>query len=874
MYKLNINGKDYEFQEERRLIEVLREDLGLTSVKNGCGEGACGTCTVLIDGKAMRACVQRISRLDGKKIITAEGLSDREKDVYGYAFAKAGSVQCGYCIPGIVMSAKGLIDTNPNPTREEVKQAIRFNICRCTGYQKIEDGILLAAEYLRENKEVPDYKMLSGVGQEVFRVDAVPKTLGIAKYADDYSFPGMLHARNVFTAHARAKILSIDTGEAEKMPGVVRILLADDIPGERYIGHLAFDWPGMIAVGEETKFIGDTLALVVAETREQADAAVKAVKVEYEVLKPVNNFDEAMEDGAPQVHGEGFWHFGKFRVPENNLFDHEEVVRGDAAGEMEKCAHVVEGTFTMPATEHAFMETETAVGMPDGDGVHVITGSQGIYDEKRELARYLGLPEDKVRITSAFVGGGFGGKEDMSVQHQAALCAYILKKPVKVSFTRQESINYHPKRHAMRIWMKLGCDKDGIIKAMQAHLIADTGAYASLGGPVLQRACTHAGGPYNYENVEIKGDAYYTNNPPAGAFRGFGVTQSIFVIESLLNQLAEKVGLDGWEIRWRNRAQPGGYLPNGQLCDPNVGFPETLMAVKDDFYRYENDPDYFVGIASSLKNAGVGVGLVDPGRCDIELHNDGKIHCYSSAAAIGQGVATVILQMVGETTGWPYDKIIVEAPDTANSPNAGTTTASRQTVFTGQAARLAAEQFKAELDKGVKPEELIGKRFCGEYDYETDPINSTKPHPVSHISYGFATQLYILNKEGLVEKVIAAHDAGKVINPLSASGQVDGGVAMGLGYGLSERFDLKDGVPQQKLGTLGLFRAPAMPPVETRFVHHVPDEDVAFGAKGIGEITCTMGAPALQNAYYKFDGVYRYDLPLENTPYNKPKKKK
>lgn len=831
----------------------------------------CGTCTVLIDGKATRACTQKLSRVEGKTVVTVEGLSDRDKNVYGYAFAKCGSVQCGFCIPGMVMSAKGLIDTNNNPTREEVKAAIRFNICRCTGYQKIEDAILLAAKIIREDAEVPAYEMLSGIGQEVFRVDALPKTLGTAKYADDYVFDGMCYGRNVFSQHARAKVLSINTDKAKEMPGVVAIYTAEDIPGKRYIGHLAKDWPGMIAVGEETKCIGDTLAMVVAETLEEANAAVKAVEVEYEVLKPVTSPEEAKQADAGQVHGEGFWHFGNFRTPENNLYDHQEVIRGDAAGEMEKCAHVAERTFTMPATEHAFMETETAVGRPDGDGVHVITGSQGIYDEKNELSEYLGLPLEKVRITSAFVGGGFGGKEDMSVQHQAALCAYLTKRPVKVGFTRQESINYHPKRHAMKIWMKLGCDENGKIKALQAHLESDTGAYGSLGGPVLQRACTHAGGPYAYENVEIRGDAYYTNNPPAGAFRGFGVTQSMFAIETLVNELAEKCGLDGWEMRYRNAVRPGDYLPNGQLCDPNVGYVETLEAVKDDFYKYENDPDYSVGIASALKNAGVGVGLVDPGRCDIELGEDGKIHCYSSAAAIGQGVATIILQMVGEVTGYPYDQIIVHEPDTATSPNAGTTTASRQTVFTGQAAREAALQLKEALDSGKTKEELTGVRFCGEYDFKTDPITSDKPHPVSHVSYGFATQLFILNKEGRVEQVIASSDAGKIINQKSTEGQVEGGVAMGLGYALTERFDLVDGVPQQKLGTLGIFRAPDMPPVDVRLVHHVPDENIAFGAKGIGEIVCTMGAPALQNAYYKFDGEFRTDLPLVNTPYNKKK---
>jgi len=428
------------------------------------------------------------------------------------------------------ISGKCLNDQNPNPSREEVKLAIRTNICRCTGYKKIEDGILLAAQLLRENSEVPELTQTGKVGEKTCRVDAVPKTLGTARYADDYSFEGMLYGKNVFSKYARAKVLSIDSSKALLMPGVIAVYTAKDIPGKRYIGHLAQDWPGMIAVGEETKCCGDTLAMVVAETKEQATAAVKAVEVEYEEMIPICTAEEAKTPGAHQIHGEGFTQFGRFIIPENNLFDHEEVKRGDAEAALANSKYIAEGTFTLPPTEHAFMEPETAIGVPDGDGIFVITGGQGIYDEYHEISSYLGIPMEKLRIQSAVVGGGFGGKEDMSVQHQAALCAYLTKRPVKVFFSRQESINYHPKRHAMEIYCKIGCNEAGILQGMQARLTSDTGAYASLGGPVLQRACTHIGGPYNYQNIDVEGNAYFTNNPPGGAFRGFGVTQSCAVV--------------------------------------------------------------------------------------------------------------------------------------------------------------------------------------------------------------------------------------------------------------------------------------------------------------------------------------------------------
>jgi aldehyde oxidoreductase len=870
MFIVNINGKDYQSEKDMALMDFLREELRITSVKDGCKEGACGTCTVIIDGKTTRACIQRLSKLEGKKVQTIEGFAEREREVFSYAFAAAGAVQCGFCIPGMIICGKALINQNPNPTPEDVKQAIRTNICRCTGYAKIEEGILLAAKMLRENLEVPELKQTGKVGEKVCRVDAVPKALGTAMYVDDYKFEGMLYGKNVFSKHARAKVLSIDASKALQMPGVVAVYTAKDIPGKRYIGHLAQDWPGMIDIGEETKCIGDTLAMVVAETKEQAVAAVKAVEVEYEVLKPITSPTEAAVPGAPQVHGEGFMMFGKYFVPENNLLSHQEVKRGDAEAALSNAKYVAEGTFHVPPTEHAFMEPETAIALPDGDGIKVITGGQGIYDEYHEISNYLGLPLEKVRIQSAVVGGGFGGKEDMSVQHQAALCAYLTKRPVKVWLSRQESINYHPKRHAMDIYVKIGCDENGVLQGVKARLTSDTGAYASLGGPVLQRACTHLGGPYNYQNIDVEGNAYYTNNPPAGAFRGFGVTQSVAAVECLINELAEKAGISGWEIRYRNAIRPGQVLPNGQIADEGTAMAETLEAVKEDFDKYEADPNYYVGIASAMKNAGLGVGVPDPGRCNLKVI-DGKVHVRSSAAAIGQGLQTVLLQMVCETTGLTPDNIVVEHPDTKYTPDAGTTTASRQTVLTGEAARVSSSKLKADLDKGYTLEQLEGKEYIGEFEFKTDPIGSTKPNPVSHIAYGYGTQLVVIDKEGKLVKVVAAHDAGRVVNPLSIVGQVEGGVAMGLGYGLTEDFPLKDGVPQAKLGTLGLFKSTQMPTVETHLIEKNDPNGVAYGAKGIGEIVVTMAAPAAQNAYYKKDGIFRYNYPLENTYYRKPK---
>lgn len=869
MYNLNINGVESSYDKDIKLIEYLRDVLKLKGVKDGCSIGACGACTVIIDGRAMRACVQKLSRLEGKEIITIEGLSDREKEVFAYSFAKAGAVQCGFCIPGMVMSAKALIDKNDDPSRDEVKKAIRGNICRCTGYVKIIDAIIMAAELIRENKDIPEDTDTGQVGERTMRVDAPPKTLGTAKYVDDFEFEGMVYGKAIRPPYARCKVISIDKSKALEMDGVIDVLTADDIPGNRYIGHLQKDYPVMIAVGEETRFIGDAVALVVTEEKDQLEEAAKAVEIVYEELKPINNPFEALEEDAPQIHSQGFMQFGKFYVPENNIMSHQVMKRGDVEAAFKRSKYISEHKFQVPFTEHAFMEPEAAIGIPEDGGVRVITGGQGIYDEYREITEMLGVEEGKVRIQSAYVGGGFGGKEDMSCQHHAALMAYITKKPVKVLFSRQESINVHPKRHAMWIDMKVGCDENGKIQGMKADIISDTGAYSSLGGPVLQRACTHAGGPYSFDDIEIEGRALFTNNPPAGAFRGFGVTQSCFAIESCMNDLAHQIGISEWEIRERNVVRPGESLPNGQIADAGTSMYETLMAVKDYYEEMDKKEGVHVGIACGIKNAGLGVGVPDIGRCKLAVI-DGKVHIRTSAGAIGQGLQTVIYQMAVSSTGLSKDLIVVEHPDSLLTPDSGTTTASRQTVFTGEAVKVAGLKLREALkEKSLK--ELEGEIFYGEFSFDSDPIGSDKPHPVSHVAYGYATQVAVIDDAGKVIEVLASHDSGRIINPTSCEGQVEGGVVMCMGYAVTEDFPLKDGIPQVKYATLGLLKATDIPDIKVIFKDN-SENDLAYGAKGIGEIAAIPMAPAIQNAYYKKDGIFRTKLPMEDTYYKKKKK--
>ncbi len=851
MFKFNLNGSEVAVEQDKKLLEYLREDTNLTSVKNGCGEGACGACMVIVDGKAVRACILTIAKVEGKNVLTVEGISDREKEVFSWAFAEAGAVQCGFCIPGMVISAKALIDVNNNPTGAEIKNALKGNICRCTGYVKIEQAVAMAAKVLREGTEVPKCELKGLMGENVHRVDAVDKTLGIGEYVDDMKVPGMIYGSALRTKYPRALVKSIDTTEAEKIPGVVAVVTAKDIPGKRFLGHLVKDWPALIAVGEETRYVGDSVALVAAESREALKKALEAIVVDYEERQPLTSPEMALAEGAPKIHEKG------------NVLFQQVLKRGNVEEAIKNSKYVVTNKYSVPFTEHAFMEPECAIGMPEGDGVRVYTGGQNVFDEQHEIMDLLDLPAEKVRIISKYVGGGFGGKEDMSVQHHAALLAYITKKPVKILFTRKESLMVHPKRHAMEMEFTTACDENGILTAMKAVVISDTGAYASLGGPVLQRACTHAAGPYNYQNIDIIGTAIYTNNPPGGAFRGFGVTQTAFATECNINQLAEMVGISHWEMRYRNAIVPGQVLPNGQIADEGTALKETLEAVKEDF---ESSP--YAGISCAMKNSGIGVGIPDIGRSRLTVIN-GKVHVRCGAACIGQGLGTVTVQMVCETTGITYDKIVVENPDTHVTPNSGTTTASRQTVFAGEATRQAALKLKEDL-KNHSLEQLEGSDYYGEYSGITDPIGSDKPNPVSHVAYGYATQVVILDEKGMLKKVVAAHDVGRAVNPKNVEGQIEGGVVMGLGYALTEDYPLKDSVPTAKYGTLGLLRANQVPDIKPVIIEKNTQE-LAYGAKGIGEIVVIPTAPAVQGAYYRLDGKFRTKLPLEDTAYRKKK---
>ena len=859
MYSFTVNGKLVETEKEVSLLRFLRDDLKLKSIKDGCSQGACGTCTIIIDGKATRACVMTTKRAQGMNIVTVEGLSDEEKEIFVYAFGSKGAVQCGFCIPGMVMAGKALVDKNPNPTEADIKEAIKGNICRCTGYKKIIEAIDLVAQIKRGEKQI-DKELEKGdsfgVGSNAFRIDVREKVLGYGEYCDDVEMDDMLHVSAVRSKYPRARILDIDVSEALAVDGVVAVYTAEDVPNNK-VGHLQQDWDVMIPKGEITRFVGDAICLVVAESEEILKKAKALVKVDYEVLEPVRNITEAMAKDAPNIH------------PNGNLCQSRHVRRGDTEAAIKNSKYVITETFDTPFTEHAFLEPECAIAFPYKDGVKIYSSDQSVFDTRKEVAIMFGWDPEKVVVENKLVGGGFGGKEDVTTQHISALCAYKLNRPVKAKFSRDESLAFHPKRHAMHGTFTLGCDENGIFTGLDCDIYFDTGAYASLCGPVLERACTHAVGPYCYQNHDIRGYGYYTNNPPAGAFRGFGVCQSEFALESVIDLLAEKVGISPWEIRYRNAIEPEKVLPNGQIADCSTALKETLEAVKPYYDKYYPN----VGLACAMKNAGVGVGLPDTGRARLKI-NDGKIEIYCGASDIGQGCATVFVQMVSESLGLPKSKIKNMGSNSEVDPDSGTTSGSRQTLISGEAIRRVSVEVKAALDEaGGDLDKLNGREFYAEYFEPTDKLGADVPFPKSHVAYAYATHLVILDDEGKVSKVIAAHDSGKVVNPISIQGQIEGGVLMSLGYALTEDFKLQDCMVKSKFGTLGLMRSVDIPEIQAIYVEKKELLGVAYGSKGIGEIATIPTAPAVQNAYYKRDGKLRPKLPMDDTYYSNKKKK-
>jgi len=859
-FTLNKEPISYTGSDDLSLLTWLREEKGIVSPKDGCsGQGACGACLVEIDGKAVLSCRTPMKKLSRSRLVTIEGFDPILKDTLARAFVKKGAVQCGFCTPGFLSRTKILLEQNNSPTRDEIRKALAANLCRCTGYAKIIDAVILAAQSLRDKKEIK-LNESGGIGKDRSKHDAYVTALGQRKFIDDMRFPEMVFGALKFSDHPRAKVLTIKIDKAENLPGVIRVFTAKDIPGERMTGVLHQDWPVMVLEGETTRYIGDVLAGVVASDKAIARKACDLIDVDYEVLEPVTDPVEAIKD--------------KIKVHENgNLLAVSKFSRG---GDIEEAFHlshhVVSARYQTQLVEHAFLEPETAIARScktrscktkfyKNRGIQVYTQNQGIYEDRTAIAKILGLPKEQVIATLVPCGGAFGGKEDLTVQGHAALFCYHLNKPVKVSLSRDESIRMHPKRHPFVMDYKLGCDKTGKLTALSAEIIGDTGAYASLGGEVLNRAAGHAAGGYHVPVVAVVSKAVYTNNLPSGAMRGFGVNQVTYAMECMVDELCEKTGGNPWQFRYDNALKKGSMTATGQVLGDGVGLRDTLLAVKDEYEKAR-----YAGLALAIKNIGFGNGLIDESEAEIEVVSDKKIILHHGWTEMGQGVDTISKQILCDILNSDNldinDMDIEVVSSTDSEVVGGMTTASRGTFLLGNSLIMAAEKLKKEL-KTTSLANLAGKRFKGRWfcDWTTRPGKDVK-NPLTHFAYGYAAQVVILDDKGRVDKVIAAHDGGRVINPTLFEGQVEGGVMMGLGYAFTEKLGLDHGyLKSSKMGKLGLPKIKSMPEIIVKAVE-VKDPKGPFGAKGVGEIGLVPTAPAAINALYQFDKKRRYELPV------------
>jgi selenium-dependent xanthine dehydrogenase len=858
LYQFTLNGKPVELHADpdQLLLEALRENFKITSVKNGCApQQACGACLALINGVAMNTCALTVEKVQGKSVLTLEGVGEDERQLYANAMQVAAGLQCGFCTPGLVLRIKWLTDRGRLLSRAEIAKALSGHLCRCTGYVKIIDAVELIFKAKR-GEPLPALVDDGGVGQSLGRYRGIDLALGTRPFVADIEVPGLLHGAVVLSPHARARLLKVDTAKAAALSGVVRVVTAKDVPGDRWVGQIYKDWPILVAEGEEVRYVGDMVALVAAETPRLARAAAALVEVDYEPLPPVLDPAEAIQPGAPQVNPK-----------HENVLSLTHIERGDVDAVLASSAHVVSGTWQTQRIEHLFLEPEAALAVPLDDGrLHLYSQGQGVFDDRRQVASVLGEPEERIFAELVPNGGAFGGKEDMTIQAQTALLARLTGKPVRIELNREESVRIHPKRHPITMTYTVGCDAEGHLTAARMNLLGDSGAYASVGGKVIERAAGHACGPYRIPAIDIKAVAAYTNNPPCGAMRGFGVNQTSFAIEGCMDLLAKKAGLDGWEMRWRNAVRVGDVFSSGQVLDKSIGLERTLLALKDAYYAARKS-GRAVGIACGVKNSGIGNGALEKGKCRLEVEADASVSLYSGFTEMGQGLFTVIIQCAVEITGLPAS-VFHPKVTSRFELGSGQTTGSRGTLLAGRATIDAAGKLKADLKAGHTLRDLVGRVYEGEttIDDTTAPGQTKNGIIKTHTSFGWASQVVVLDGKGAVERVHVAQDVGRAINPQQCEAQIEGAVAMGLGYALTEELPCKDGMPvTYKVREIGALRAPHMPAVEVTLIEeHEPEGP--FGAKGIGELGLVPTAGAVAGALEAFDGVRRMTLPMKDSP--------
>ena len=847
MTSFELNGSKVTVEGKHpHLLAALRDELGVLSPKDGCSpSGQCGCCTVIMNDKARIACQLSVERAEDSKIQTLEGIDPEELDRMGRAFAACGALQCGFCTPGIMIRTKVLIDKKGDKLeREYAARHLGAHLCRCTGYVKILDAMEALAQ-----DEIPDAELLEGIGSSGLKYEAEDLATGRRPFIDDMQPEGLLHGAFKLSDHARAEVLAIDTTAAESISGVERVITANDVPGELRVGLIHKDWPIFIPVGGRTSYLGDVLALVVATDRETARNAAELITITYKELPIFADPIAAMDATDDAVWG-----------LDGNILSTSTYKRGDLESAFHDCDHVISETFQTQRVDHAFVEPESTLATFDESGnLFVYSGGQGIWDDRNDIARVLGIDPSAVTVELVSNGGAFGGKEDMSNQAQAALAAWILHKPVKITLSREESFLIHSKRHPIKLEYRAGCNADGELQALSVHMVGDSGPYASVGMKVLERAAGHASGPYVVPNIAVEAIAVRTNNSVCGAFRGFGANQAQFAMEGVMDRLAEIVGISGWEIRNRNVISPGSVWGPGQIMDDgSLGAQACLDAVQD-AYDEAITAGKSVGIGLGLKNSGLGNGFKEVAKAVVRFCENGRIqvrHCWTE---MGQGVHTVAAQVAIEELGVTASEIDVIV-DTTRELGAGQTTGSRGTLMGAGAVRDACL-------KAIEGGRAIGVDFEGEYRIDwTNALSENLDNPIIHSTFGYAAQVVIVDPETeKIEKVIAAHDVGRAVNPMLCEGQIEGAVHMGLGYALSEGFpcDEKGKPKNTTLKSLGVIRPKDMPPVEVILVES-PEPNSPYGIKGVGEIGLVPTAGAVASAFHACDGQWRNELPIEN----------
>jgi CO/xanthine dehydrogenase Mo-binding subunit/aerobic-type carbon monoxide dehydrogenase small subunit (CoxS/CutS family) len=914
-----LNGSTVSAQVDPRqtLLRHLRDDLGLMGTKDGCTSGDCGSCVVQVDGKPVDSCVFLMRRADGVSIETIDGLAAEDGTLHPIqaAFLHKGAVQCGFCIPGMIMASKALLETTPCPDIGQIREGLKNNICRCTGFEPIFDAVQQAAEWLDDPASYEGWQPTYGpIGTPAVLVDGLKSVNGRLPYADDLVLPGMLHGAVVWSDHAYARILSIDTTAAKAAPGVRWVLTADDVPGLNAHGRTVPDQP--VFAHDFVRFTGDPIALVLAETREAAVAAVDLVTVEYEPLDGLFDPEAALAPDAPQlVHS----------APGNvcKALVHEV---GDIEAAFASAAHVVEGHFSTQRQDHAYLEPLACLAEAKDGGVTVYVPQQAPFETREQLTKILDLPREKVRVVSTPLGGGFGGKLEIHLEGMAAVAAWVTRKPVKIVLPRGESLRTSVKRHPFELDYRVAVDADGLLLAVDARMICDGGPYTGNSPRVIDQACIFSCGPYRVPNVRIDGKAVLTNNPLGGAFRGYGINQAAVAMESLMDELAIKLEMDPFEFRRRNMYVEGDYTITGQHLPSSVGAVATLDACKEAFeeewpaYAGLARPGYRIGygVAGGMKNVGAGKGKIDDAGATFTLKPDGRVELIASVVDMGQAIRTTMVQFAAQSTGLEFERFDIITMDTSIVHSHRSASGQRQTLVSGNAVVIAGKQFKKLLFDlvsgwtGKAPEELalidgefrtqwtqyvveervmtleevharakaegIDVRTEAEYVApQTWPLSDQEARRTvprekyrNYPTYAYATQVAIVGVDeatGRVDllRVIAAHDCGVAINPQQIRGQLIGSVSMGQGLALSENYPSVNGSPPWRrldYRRLGVPTSLTATTVRTIVVED-PFAEGPYGAKGISEIATVPSTPAILNAVHNATGVRIHATPVD-----------